>query len=39
MYELNQCKGKTVPLQTWSGPEGFRNLSFPDLNDNGIGRW
>jgi len=24
-------KGKTVPLQAWSGPEGSRNLRFPDF--------
>ena len=24
-------KGKAVPLQAWSGPEGFRNLRFPDF--------
>ena len=23
-------KGKPVPLQAWSGPEGSRNLRFPD---------
>ena len=23
--------GKSVPLQTWSGPEGSRKLRFPDL--------
>ena len=23
-------KGKSVPLQAWSGPEGYRKLSFPD---------
>ena len=23
-------KGKAVPLQAWSGPEGSRNLMFPD---------
>jgi hypothetical protein len=22
---------KAVPLQAWSGPEGSRNLMFPDL--------
>jgi hypothetical protein len=22
-------KGKAVPLQAWSGPEGSRNLKFP----------
>ena len=25
-----QCKGKAVPLQAWSGPEGSRKLRFPD---------
>jgi len=24
-------KGKAVSLQAWSGPEGFRNLRFPDF--------
>jgi hypothetical protein len=24
-------KGKAVPLQAWSGPEGSRKLRFPDL--------
>jgi len=23
-------KGKAVPLQAWSGPEGSRKLKFPD---------
>jgi len=23
-------KGKAVPLQAWTGPEGSRKLSFPD---------
>jgi hypothetical protein len=22
-------KGKTIPLQAWTGPEGFRRLRFP----------
>ena len=26
-----QPKGKAVPLQTWSGPEGSRKLRFPDF--------
>jgi len=25
------CEGKAVPLQAWTGPEGSRNLSFPDF--------
>jgi hypothetical protein len=29
MTKLN-CKGKAVPLQAWSGPEGYRKLRFPD---------
>ena len=24
------CKGKAVPLQAWSGPEGSRKLRFPN---------
>jgi len=24
------CKGKAVPLQAWSGPEGSRKLRFRD---------
>ena len=24
-------KGKAVPLQAWSGPEGPRKLKFPDF--------
>jgi hypothetical protein len=27
---LLKCKGKAVPLQAWSGPEGSRKLRFPD---------
>jgi hypothetical protein len=29
---LHHCKGKgkAVPLQAWSGPEGSRKLRFPD---------
>ena len=32
-YILFNCKGKdkAVPLQAWSGPEGSRNLRFPDF--------
>ena len=26
-----QGKGKTVPLQDWSGPEGSREFRFPDF--------
>ena len=28
---LHVLKGKSVPLQAWSGPEGFRKLRFLDF--------
>jgi hypothetical protein len=28
---FNEGKGKAVPLQAWSGPEGSRKLRFPDF--------
>jgi len=28
---LLKGKGKAVPLQAWTGPEGFRSLSLPDF--------
>jgi hypothetical protein len=28
---LSISKGKAVPLQAWSGPEGSRKLRFPDF--------
>jgi len=27
----SSSKGKAVPLQAWSDPEGSRNLRFPDF--------
>jgi len=29
-HSIIDGKGKAVPLQAWSGPEGSRNLRFPD---------
>ena len=31
ILDTYQLKGKAVPLQAWSGPEGSRQLSFPDF--------
>ena len=28
---VEKKKGKSVPLQAWSGPEGSRKLRFPDF--------
>jgi hypothetical protein len=30
-YVKDNSKGKAVPLQAWSGPEGSRKLRFPDF--------
>jgi len=30
-YYIVICKGKAVPLQAWSGPEGSRKLRLPDF--------
>jgi hypothetical protein len=30
LLKKGKGKGKAVPLQAWSGPEGSRNLMFPD---------
>jgi hypothetical protein len=29
--EIKKGKGKAVPLQSWSSPEGSRKLRFPDF--------
>jgi len=31
MEEIQCIKGKAVPLQAWSGPEGSSKLRFPDF--------
>jgi len=31
MTPIRKGKGKAVPLQAWSGPEGSRKLRFPDF--------
>jgi hypothetical protein len=30
-FDILKGKGKAVPLQAWSGPEGSRKLRFPDF--------
>jgi len=32
-------KGKAIPLQPWTGPEGSRKLRHPDFKTNGTWRW
>jgi len=31
IYDFRDIKDKAVPLQAWSGPEGSRELWFPDF--------
>jgi len=31
LYRILKGKGKAIPLQFWSGPEGSRKLRFPDF--------
>ena len=30
LHQVSNSKGKSVPLQAWTGPEGSRKLRFPD---------
>ena len=32
-------KGKAIPLQTWTGPEGSRRLRLPDFKTISTERW
>ena len=35
LHDWGGCKGKAVPLQAWSGPEGSRKLRFPTTAQDG----
>jgi len=39
MDDVQRKKGKAIPLQAWTGPEGSRRLSFPDFKTIGTWRW
>jgi len=32
-------KGKSIPLQVWTGPEGSRRLRLSDFKTKGTWRW
>jgi hypothetical protein len=34
-----KVKGKAIPLQAWTGPEGSRRLRLPDFMTIGTWRW
>jgi len=31
MFTCERSKGKAIPLEAWTGPEGPRRLRLPDL--------
>jgi hypothetical protein len=36
VYNINnECKGKAIPLQAWTGPEGSRRMRLPDFKTVG----
>ena len=39
MSEFNYVKGKAIPLQVWTGPEGYRRLKLPDYKTVDTWRW
>jgi len=39
LTEMSKGKGKAIPLQAWTGPEGSRRLRLPDFKTTGTFRW
>ena len=39
LFSTIWVKGKAIPLQAWTGPEGSRRLRFPDFKTVGTWRW
>jgi hypothetical protein len=37
--QKSYIKGKAIPLQAWTGPEGSRRLRLPDFKAVGTRRW
>jgi len=38
LNHLPGSKFKVIPVQPWTGPEGFRRLRFPDFKTTGTWR-
>ena len=38
-YSDSKDTGKAIPLQAWTGPEGYRRLRFPDFKTIGTWSW
>ena len=39
LHSYTPQKGKAIPLQAWTGPEGSKRLRIPDFKIIGIRRW
>jgi len=39
LLEVHYIKGKAIPLQAWTGPEGSKRLRLPDFKTIGTWRW
>jgi len=39
LTSVKKGKGKAIPLQAWTGPEGVRRLKLPDFKTIGTWRW
>jgi hypothetical protein len=39
LMHIYNGKGKAIPLQAWTGPEGYRSLRLPDFMIIGTRRW
>jgi len=39
LYASGKGKGKAIPLQTWTGPDGSRRLRLPDFKTIGTCKW
>jgi len=36
---MGEVKGKAIPLQAWTGPEGSTRFRLPGLKTDGTCRW
>jgi len=37
--KFSKGKGKAIPLQAWTGPEGSKKLRLPDFKTVGTRKW
>jgi len=39
LYWAKRIKGRAIPLQAWTGPEGSRRMRLRDFKTIGTWRW